>query len=402
MAGAAGAVRRSTAEAASALLEPVETVDALSAPTRSEMGITAAVPGYRSPYRLDGDALLLLDQRELPGQLDLMACHDGRDVARAIRLGTVRGGALLAQVAAYGVALTAHRHRERAPSAVRAELDADMASLRRTRPSARALAAAMDRMGARVAAIASDADAGMLAVESRREADAIASEAMLDHAALVKHGAEWLPRPEGRPLHLLLHGASGPMASGMIGTALGIVQRWIADERAVHVWVTEGRPTGEGARVTTWELEHIGVPHTVLPDAAVGWLLQDQPPDAILLSAEWLAANGDAAVFAGGGAIAALASSHTPKTVPVLLCAPSASFDPFTPDGAAIPRDLRSGREAASLMHPGTRPGSQTINPAVDVALAEHLSAIATAAGVVGPPFGPGLAHAMSEARSTR
>ncbi|MDQ3554521.1 MAG: hypothetical protein M3395_08945 [Chloroflexota bacterium] len=398
VAGAAGAVRRSTAEAASALLDPLETVDAVPAPARAGMAVTAAMAGYRSPYRLDGDTLLLLDQRELPDRLDLMACHDGRDVTRAIRLGTVRGGGLLAQVAAYGVALTAQRHRERPPSAIRAELDADMASLRRARPSARALAAAMDRMSACVAAIAPDADAATLARESRREADAIASEAMLDHAALVGHGVEWLPRPERRPLHLLLHGASGPMANGMIGTALGIVQRSIADERAVHAWVTEGRPTGEGARITTWELDHIGVPHTVLPDAAVGWLLRDQPPDAILLSAEWLAANGDAAVFAGGGAIAALAFGHTTEAVPVLLCAPSASFDSSTADGADIPRDLRGGREAGSLMHPGTPPGTQVIDPAVDVALAQHLSAIATAAGIVRPPFGPGLARAMSEA----
>ncbi len=286
-----------------------------------------------------------------------------------------------------------------------------MASLRRARPSARGLATAMDRMGAGLASIGQDADAALLVSASRREADAIASEAMLDHAALAGHGAAWLPRPAGRPLRLLLHGATGPMASGMIGTALGMVQRWIADKGAVHVWVTEGRPTGEGARITTWELDHIGAPHTVLPDTAVGWLLEHQPPDAILLAAEWLAANGDAAVFAGGGALAALAAAgavpahvpdRPPPAVPVLLCAPASSFDPATPDEAAIPDDLRIGRETGSLIHPGTPPGTQIMAPAVDVVRARHLAGIVTAAGVVRSPFGPGLAVAMARSADAR
>lgn len=405
MAGAAEAVRRGTSAAASGLMGPA----ALSgpadpaapiAPTSGGNVLTPAAAhpgaadfgaGYRSPYRLDGDTLFLLDQRGLPGRFDLMACHDGREVARAIRLGAVRGGALLAQVAAYGVALTAQRHQDRRPSSVRGEIDADMASLRSARASAHALGAAMDRLRACRAALPPDARPEALAEELRREAEAIASEAMLDHAALAGHGAAWLPRPAGRPLRLLLHGESGPMASGLVGTGMAIIQRLVAEGCPIHAWVTEGRPTGEGARITTWELRQAGVPHTVLPDAAVGWLLQHQPPDAVLLCAEWLAANGDAAVFAGGGAIAALAKGHSPEQVPVLLCAPASAFDPETPDGAAIPDDLRTGREAGSLIHPGTPLGTQVILPAVDIVRQEHLAGIATATGIVLPPFDVGL-----------
>ncbi len=395
VAGAADAVRRGATDAASGLLDAPE--PALIAAEGSP-----ASPGYHSSYRLEGDTLLLLDQRDVPERFDFIVCRDGRDVTRAIRMGAVRGGALLAQVAAYGLALTAYRHRERRPSAVLGEIDADMASLGHARPSARSLSVAMGRMHARQQAwrAGSDpADPADLADELRREADAIASEAMLDHAALAGHGASWLPRPEARALQLLLHGETGAMASGMIGTAMGIVQRVVAEGCDVHVWVTEGRPTGEGARITTWELRHAGVRHTILPDAAVGWLLQNQPLDAILLGAEWLAANGDAAVFAGGGAMAALASlaaSHSSEPVPILLSAASSCFDPATPDGGAIPEDLRTGREAGSLIHPGLPAGTQVVTPAVDFARAEHIAAIATASGVLRPPFGPALAAAMT------
>ncbi len=402
MAGAAEALRRGTAAAASELLDsdPVamgspqavsKVPDQRTTEQRMADQRTDAAAGYRSPYRLDGDVLLLLDQRGLPERLELMPCHDGRDVARAIRLGAVRGGALLAQVAAYGVALTVQRHRQRRPSAVRGEIDADMSSLCHARPSAHALVAAMDRIRVRQRSLPHDGDPAVLADALRREADAIASEATLDHAALAGHGAAWLPRLDDRPLQLLLHGETGPMASGMIGTGLGIVQRLVAEGRDVHAWVTEGRPTGEGTRITTWELRHAGVPHTVLPDAAVGWLLRHQPPDAIILGAEWLAADGDAAVFAGGGAIAALAACHSAEAVPVLLCAPASAFDPATMDGSTIPDDLRTGREAGSLIHPGTPPGTQVITPAVDIVRHEHLTGIATAAGIVRPPFGAGL-----------
>ncbi len=424
VAGAAEAVRRKTSAVASDLLDPadalapaqpVDRVVSIDASDKVGPSSGGSVPApraasygaprsdaafsraaYRSPYRLDGDTLFLLDQRGLPERLDSMACRDGREVARAIRLGAVRGGASLAQVAAYGVALSAHRHRERRPIALRGEIDADMSSLRSARPSAHALKAALDRLRARLAALPPDADPEALAHALRAEADAIASEAMLDHAALAGHGAAWLPIPAGRSLQLLLHGGSGPMAGGVVGTGMAIIQRLVAEARPVHAWVTEGRPTGEGARITTWELRHAGVPHTVVPDPAVGWLLQHQRPDAVLLSAEWLSANGDAAVFAGGGAIAALAAGRSAERVPVLLCAPATSFDPATLDGAAIPDDLRTGREAGSLIHPGTPPGTQVITPAVDIARAEHLAAIATRAGVVGPPFIQSLSLTMT------
>ncbi len=395
VAGAAEAVRRGTSDVASGLFDP-SSGGSEPAPDGASSIAARSSAAYRSPYRVDGDTLFLLDQRGLPDRFDSMACHDGREVARAIRLGAVRGGATLGQVAAYGVALSAQRHRERRPSAVRGEIGADMSSLRSARPSAHALRAALDRLRACQAALPPDADPEVLAQALRAEADAIASEAMLDHAALAGHGAAWLPRSAGRPLQLLLHGESGPMAGGMVGTGMAVIQRLVAEGRPVHAWVTEGRPTGEGARITTWELRHAGVPHTVLPDAAVGWLLQHQPPDAVLLSAEWLSANGDAAVFAGGGAIAALAASRSVRQVPVLLCAPAASFDGATPSGAAIPDDLRTGREAGSLIHPGTPPGTHVLTPAVDVVLAEHVAAVATAAGVVRPPFDASLSLAMT------
>jgi methylthioribose-1-phosphate isomerase len=208
---------------------------------------------------------------------------------------------------------------------------------------------------------------------------------MHGHAAISRHGAGALPG-DLRPLQLLLHGNAGALAGGMVGTALAVVERLHADERVVHAWVTETRPTLEGARLTAWELAHAGVPTTVIADGAVAWLLAQRSIDALLLGADWIAANGDTANIVGSRMVAALCFRHR---VPVLVCAPATTGDPATPTGDDIPTELRPEDElferaigAARLI------GVDARNPASDIVPAALISAFVTEHGVVRPPFG--------------
>ena len=86
-------------------------------------------------------------------------------------------------------------------------------------------------------------------------------------------GLDALPFPEGRPLRILTHCNTGPLACGQFGTALGVVQAAHHAGRPLHVWVDETRPYLQGARLTTWELAQAGVPHTLIPDVAAGHLM---------------------------------------------------------------------------------------------------------------------------------
>jgi methylthioribose-1-phosphate isomerase len=116
-------------------------------------------------------------------------------------------------------------------------------------------------------------DGFAIARAMREEADAIVFEATTDHGRLAGFGLEILPTPEERPVRILTHCNTGPLACGQYGTALGIVQAAHHADRPVHVWVDETRPYLQGARLTTWELAQAGVPHALIPDVAAGHLM---------------------------------------------------------------------------------------------------------------------------------
>ncbi len=419
--GAAEVLRRGTATAAGSLLDPDPGAESQGdgrpggsgrsgGGSRGSSGpwrATSRIPGesavYRSPYRLVDDGLILVDQRELPGAIVELTCRDGRDLARAMASGAARGAPLLGQLAAYAIALTARRHRQRHPGALEMELGSIEEQLRRTRPTARPVRHALDRMIARRATLAADVDPEVLSDALRAEADAMADEATMDHAALARHGAAALPRPDDRPLELLVHGETGAMGGGLVGTGLAIVQLLAAQDRPVHVWVTETAPDLEGARITAWELRQAGIGHTVVPDTAVSWLLQRHAPDAVLLGAEWLTASGDAAVIAGGGGIAALASTLVEPPVPVLLCAPLTTFDPDTADAAGLPEELRPPPERDGAGGAPRQPGPSDIRaPITDIAEAQWLTVIVTEEGVLAAPFSPALRAALAARQARR
>ena len=356
---------------------------------------------FRSPYRWEDGRVLLVDQRRLPDELVEVACWSGAEVAAAIRDMVVRGAPAIGQAAAYGLALTAAQARDTSGPAREAMLQGTANALRRARPTAVNVRWAMDRMLARHEAVGGKRAPGDVVADALlAEADAIATEAMLEHAELARHGAALLPAPGAVPLRILTHCNTGPLAAGQVGTALGVVQRLHADGRAVHVWVGESRPYLQGSRLTAWELGRAGVPHAVIADAAAGSLMARGQVDAVLVGADRIAANGDTANKVGTYPLAVLAARHG---IPFYVCAPTSSIDPKTADGDAIPIEDRPADEVTTIR--GTRiapPDSPALNPAFDVTPAELITAIVTEEGVVWPPFGPGLGDALASAQRRR
>jgi methylthioribose-1-phosphate isomerase len=401
--GAAGALRDTTQEMASDLL--ADTPDpgrqaATGRPPGAGAG-TGAGTGFRSAFRLDGDRLVLLDQRKLPDELVEVVCESSGDVAQAIRDMVVRGAPALGQVAAVGLALAAARAVRTKPYARRAILRGSANALVNARPTAVAVRWATDRMLARYAAVGELLDDGpAIAAALRAEAEAIIGEATMDHARLTRLGAELLPRPEGRPLRLLTHCNTGPLAGGQIGTALGVVQALAADGRNLHVYVDETRPWLQGSRLTAWELGQAGVPYTLLADAAAGWLLAGGEIDAVLVGADRIAANGDTANKIGTYPLAVLAARHR---VPFYVVAPTATLDADAADGAAIPVEMRGAAEVTGFAGRRVAPiGAAALNPSFDITPADLVSAIVTEAGVLRAPYGPAIAAAVAGREARR
>lgn len=402
MAGAAQALQQISAEAAGAILNPggSEVVVAPAAPEPdASPGVGVGPSGFRTPFREDDGVLYLIDQRRLPEALVEYSCRSAGEVAYAIREMIVRGAPAIGQVAAIGLAMSAENQRDGRPYARKATIHGSANALINSRPTAINLRWAVERVLARyveIGELTEDGDA--IADAMREEADAIVFEATMDHGRMADFGLAILPTPADRPVRILTHCNTGPLACGQYGTALGVVQAAHHAGRSVHVWVDETRPYLQGARLTTWELAQAGVPHTLLPDVAAGHLMASGEVDIVLVGADRVAANGDTANKVGTYTLAVLAARHD---IPFYVCAPTSSVDLETPDGTAIPIEERKADEVLELR--GIRiapPGTEVRNPAFDVTPADLITGIVTEDGVVVAPFGTGLPDAVERARA--
>ena len=400
--GAANALQQTSMQAASAILDPEAAAGSIAASGEAESVAGPQPPtGFRTAFRLEEDRLILVDQRQLPGRLAEIECRTGADVAWAIREMVIRGAPAIGQAAAYGLALSAGRAIDLKPFARRAVIRTTASTLRTARPTAINLGWAIDRMLARMEVVGSLEDDGSIIADAMwAEAEAICAEATHDHGVLAEHGLALLPRPLDRPLRVLTHCNTGPLACGQFGTALGVVQAAVHAGREIHVHVDETRPLLQGSRLTAWELEQAGVPYTIVADGAAGSLLASGAIDAVLVGADRVAANGDTANKIGTYPLAALAARHR---VPFYVCAPLSSVDLATEDGPAIPIEERANAELLQLG--GVRiapPGASVWNPAFDVTPADLISAIVTEEGALVAPFGPALAAAVAARQARR
>ena len=388
-AGARTTAPRSTP--APATPAPVEPPPPIEAPT-----------GFRTPFRFESDdVLLVIDQRLLPDQLVEVRVQTANDAARAIHDMVVRGAPAIGQVAAIGLALSARKGRKAQPHARRSIIAGAANTLRNARPTAINLGWAVDRLMARYEEIGKLSKEGVLIAEAMwDEAMAIVAEATDDHGRLAEAGQSVLPATEGRPLRVLTHCNTGPLACGQFGTALGVVQAAHAQDRPLHVWVDETRPYLQGARLTAWELRQAGVDHTLIPDMAAGPLMAQGEVDVILVGADRIAANGDTANKVGTYTLAVLAARHG---IPFVVCAPLSSVDLATPDGAGIPIEDRAASEVTELRGIRIAPeGTQVRNPAFDVTPAELVTAIVTEEGALRAPYDQSLRAAMDRRDARR
>lgn len=392
--GAAAELRRASGAAARTLLdlgaipEPVEVRD----PVRDDAYLTqpAIQPTFGSAYRLHDDAMLILDQRDLPGRMSILTCHEPTEIASAIRGGAVTGGPVLAEVTAYALVLALDGVEGRAAQSRDQVFRSAANTLASARTDVHALGWAIARMTDRYDELTADDPAPAdLTASMRAEADSIATEAPLNHAALGRTGAAAISARAAEsgwegPLNLLMHGDMGPLTCGLIGTGTSVVQSLIAGGRTVHVWVTEAAPSSEGARIAAFQLTQLDVPHTVIADSAVGWLLSSRRVDGALLRGDRVAANRDTGALIGSQNVAQLCAA---AGVPVYVCAPSSATDPQVLDGSGFAAAVRSPSELTDGTADAlgaTRPAvfGVRLNPTTDVVRSGLITGLFSEMGV--------------------
>ena len=301
----------------------------------------------------DAPAVVLLDQRRLPGEVVELRCATAAEVASAIRDMVVRGAPAIGIAAAYAMALAALRGDD---------LVAAEQALAASRPTAVNLPWALARMRNEP----TPERARALHEEEVERCRRMAAHA----AALFQPGTT-----------ALTHCNAGGLATGGYGSAVRALRA--AAERGLldRVLVGETRPLLQGARLTAWELERAGIAHAVIADSAAGSLMARGEVGLVVTGADRVAANGDTANKIGTYSLAVLAAHHE---IPFYVVAPSSTLDRETPDGSGIPIEERDPAELTTRF--------PARNPAFDVTPAALIAAIVTEDGVHRAPYEESLA----------
>jgi methylthioribose-1-phosphate isomerase len=310
--------------------------------------------------RLEDDAVVVLDQRRLPDEEVELRCASAAEVAEAIRTLAVRGAPAIGIAAGYGLALAASRGED---------LDAAYDVLLASRPTAVNLRWALD---------------AMRDDPSRARAERIHADEVERCREMGAHAVVLFPDAA----RVLTHCNAGGLATGGYGTALGAVRAAFEAGRVEHVWVGETRPLLQGARLTAWELERLGIPHAVIPDGAAASFMARGDVDLVVTGADRIAANGDVANKIGTYSLAVLAAHHE---LPLIVVAPTSTLDPGAATGAAIPIEERDPAEVTARF--------PARNPAFDVTPAALVAAIVTEQGVHRAPYAEALPREVATAR---
>ncbi|MFT4197237.1 MAG: S-methyl-5-thioribose-1-phosphate isomerase [Pseudoxanthomonas sp.] len=324
------------------------------------------------PIHWTGDALELLDQRELPFAVEHVSCRDSDEVAAAIRALIVRGAPAIGIAAAWGAVLAARRLQAEDGAAAAMQLEPALQRLNAARPTAVNLAWALARMRRVLAGAGADWQDAL-----EREAQAIAAEDLAANRRMGALGAALIEPGSG----VLTHCNTGSLATAGFGTALGVIRAGVAQGRIARVFAGETRPWLQGARLTVWELQQDGIAATLIADSAASHLMKTGAVQWVVVGADRICANGDVANKIGTYQLAIAARHHGVK---FMVAAPSSTVDLATASGDLIEIERRDPAELLGLG--GVRTVAEGINawnPVFDVTPGGLIDAIVSEKGVV-------------------
>ena len=333
--------------------------------------------GYQ-PIEWLGNKVKLLDQTRLPREEVYLELSDYQEVASAIKEMRIRGAPAIGVAGAYGIALGALKIEAASRDEFLLRLKDIMQTLAATRPTARNLFVAIDRMQ-QAAGAGGDMEQIKKALVS--EAARIHSEEAEATGKLARFGAELIK--DGATI--LTHCNTGPLATAGYGTALGVIRQAKEQGKKIKVLASETRPLLQGARLTAWELKQALIPFTLITDSMAGYFLSRGEIDCIIIGADRIAANGDTANKIGSYTLAVLAMENG---VPFYVAAPVSTIDLSLACGDEIPIEERDPDEVTHLQGVSTAPeGTKAANPAFDVTPHYYITAIITEKGIIKEPY---------------
>jgi len=333
----------------------------------------------------ESGAVKIIDQRWLPHKFSIVNITSCQETMTAIRDMWVRGAPLIGVTAAYGIAMAM----EEDPS------DQNLISagslLNSARPTAVNLAWAVTRMQNVLNETPQDKRAG----KALNLADSMAKEDIAINRRIGEHGAKVIEdifrqKSDGDPVRILTHCNAGWLATVDRGTATAPIYEAFEKNVPIEVWVDETRPRNQGAALTTWELMHNQIPHTLIVDNAGGHLMQNGLVDLCIVGSDRTTGTGDVCNKIGTY-LKALAAKD--NNIPFYVALPSSTIDQSLSNGISeIPIENREQHEVTHIQGKNEKgelinvqicpDGVKASNPAFDVTPRRLVTGLITENGI--------------------
>lgn len=327
-----------------------------------------------------GEYSRMVDQRVIPDEFKTVDIKTSKEMYFAIKDMIVRGAPAIGIAGAHGVAIGAIELKDTGnKDAFLVELKNICEFLKSSRPTAVNLAWAVDKQYE----LASTSDKGILEIVEAIKENALKLELedIEINRMIGDYGAEVVPKGAT----ILTHCNAGALATVAYGTALGVVRSAFAKDDTIDVFADETRPRQQGARITTFELVTDGIPVTLITDGMSGYFMKKGVIDMVVVGADRIAANGDAANKIGTYNLAIVAKEHN---VPFYVAAPLSTIDTSLKTGDEIPIEERSHDEVTHINgKPVCAEGVNVINPGFDVTPAKFIEGIITEKGILKPDY---------------
>lgn len=345
---------------------------------------SSEIPGSEFPrsrhlWWEDG-TLVLLDQTRLPGEEKFLRLNHLEEVIEAIYKLRVRGAPAIGIAAAYGILVALKNEVGRSLVEFQLEFINARKLLFNARPTAVNLGWALAQMGGIVSHFRQNS-VPALYDQLELKALSIHSEDIQLCGKIAANGAPLFP-PLAR---IITHCNTGFLATGGVGTALGVIAEVHKNQGVRMVYADETRPLLQGARLTAWECRKLNLPCQVMTDSSAAYRMATEKIDGVIVGADRIATNGDTANKIGTYGLAVAAKAHH---VPFYVAAPYSTIDTALKDGSGIPIEERPADEIIRLGEMNLAPeGTQVWAPAFDVTPAELITGIITEAGVFRYPY---------------
>jgi len=322
----------------------------------------------------------MIDQRCLPHQEIYQKYSDVMGVAQAIHDMVIRGAPAIGAAAGFGMALAAQSSKATCVEDLMRELHQAASVLHDARPTAVNLSWAINHILSQLETYL-DADLPSIRQLVITTALNIAEEDVKINQRIGQIGSELVPDYA----NIIHHCNTGALATVGYGTALGVIRCAHESGKKIHVYVDETRPRLQGAKLTSWELVKLGIPHTVIVDGASGHMMRTKKIDLCLVGCDRIAANGDIANKIGTYNLALAAYCHQ---IPFYSVGPISTIDINTPSGDDIPIEERNSEEVSMIGDVTITPTNAHIaNPAFDITPSKFITGIVTEKGVAHPPY---------------